>query len=713
MPVNTPSTRLFIDPLTALADSAPLSDFTQISAFTATNPNDFIGDTLQTAQNMGDLNGRVYSWSDSVSLTDKVDLYRFKMDSLATVEVTLKGLSADADLYILDSQGRTISQSLAGGSRDEFLGNGSLDAGTYYLQVKSFFSTTNYDLKITVGGIPQDPGASIDTARDLGNISRVTSTTFDTVGIAVDSIDYYRFELSESTNFSLNLSELSSDIDVILYDRNGQSLATSDRYGNDAESIAMNLNVGTYYVRVYPWSGSSSYSLQVSGTTGKTTTEGRSFVGTLGADTFSLTANNFIAPQTIVSGNGNVDFGQSRWDLLDLSSLRSTDITLNLATATTGGMLYDSGNESRLFDEIRLSNGNSILFEGIDRIQFADRTYTLAISPNDPDFTDQWNLHMMGVQNAWRFGTGSLDVLIGIQDTGLGFSTTGQIHEDIRLPTYFNLNNLADDFFREFRDDSYGRRSASHGTPVQSIISAVSNNNIGMSGINWNSPVYAIDVLDGNTNDLSLVAATQAMIAQAIETGQQLVINMSLGGGSIAPAFRALVANNQDNALFVIASGNSDLDELSTPASLAIEFQNVIAVGASWGRTDYYGYAATPGDRISYPGWWGSNYGPGLTLMAPSEVRAAMANYNDVSGATFDYSTDFNGTSAAAPNAAGVASLVWSANRNLTAVQVQQILSQTATDLGTAGYDNLTGHGMINADAAVRRALAIGRGATA
>lgn len=715
MPVNTPSTRLFIDPLTALTDSAPLS--TQISAFTSTNPNDFIGDTLQTAHNIGDLNGRVFSWSDSVSRTDTVDLYRFKMDSFATVEVTLKGLSADADLYILDSRGRTISQSLASGSRDEFLGNGSLDAGIYYLQVKSFFSITNYDLKITVGGISRDPGASIDMARDLGNISRATSTTFDTVGMAADSIDYYRFELSESTNFSLNLSELNSDIDAVLYDRNGQSLATSNRYGNDAESIAMNLNVGTYYVRIYPWSGSSSYSLRVTGTTGKITTEGRSFVGTLGADTFSLTANNLIAPQTIVSGNGNVDFGQNRWDLLDLSSLRSTDIILNLATATTGGMLYDSGNGSRLFDEIRLSNGNSILFEGIDRIQFADRTYTLAISPNDPYFTGQWNLHMMGVQNAWRFGTGSSDVLIGIQDTGLGISITGQIDEDLRSPTYFDVNNIADEFFREIQDDNYGPRYTSHGTLVQSVISAISNNNVGMSGINWNSPVYAIDVLDGNANDLSLAAATQAMISQAIEAGQRLVINMSLGGGSIAPAFRALVANNQDNALFVIASGNSDLDALGNPASLAIEFRNVVAVGASWGRTDRNGYAATPGDRISYPrsepGFWGSNYGLGLTLMAPSEVIAARTDYNDISGAIFGYEEKFDGTSAAAPNAAGVASLVWSANPNLTAVQVQQILSQTATDLGTAGYDNLTGHGMVNADAAVRRALAIGRGATA
>jgi serine protease len=716
MPFITPSTRL-VDPFTASPlelQSNPQTDFTKILTPSASSAPDFIGDTLQKAHNVGDMNGRYFAFSDSVNASDTIDLYRFKMESLGSVEVTLKGLSADADLYILDSQGVVVSRSMNLGTRDEFLGNGVLDTGIYYIRVNSFLSaSTNYDLRLTVGGVLSDPGASLDRARDLGNISRAISTTTDFVG-GLDTIDYHRFELSEASNFSLKITGLTSDIDVILYDRNGQSLATSNRYGNDNETISLALNAGTYYVRVYPWVGSSNYTLEVAGVSSKPVeTRQQPLVGTLGADTFSLTANNLTSRQTVVSGNGNVDFGQGRWDLLDLSSLRSTDVVINLATATTGGMLYDPGNGSRLFDSIMLSGGNEILFEGIDRIQFADRTYTLSISPNDPRFGSQWNLHMMGVQNAWRFGTGSADVLIGVEDTGLGFSTAGQIHNDLRMPTYFDANNLADEFFREVNDEGYGRQYDSHGTSVQSIISAISNNGIGLSGINWSSPTYTIDALDGNTNDQNLATATQNMITEANRRGQRLVINLSLGGGPIREAFRSLVANNQDNALFVIASGNDDTNGLINPASLAIEYRNVVAVGASWGRTDRFGYAATPGDRISYPGRWGSNYGAGLTLMAPSEVIAAVADYSSLNGATFDYETGFNGTSAAAPNATGVASLVWSANRNLTAVQVQTILSQTTVDLGAAGYDNLTGHGMINADAAVRRALAIGRGATA
>lgn len=54
-----------------------------------------------------------------------------------------------------------------------------------------------------------------------------------------------------------------------------------------------------------------------------------------------------------------------------------------------------------------------------------------------------------------------------------------------------------------------------------------------------------------------------------------------------------------------------------------------------------------------------------------------------------------------------VASLVWSANPNLTAREVHTVLAQTAYDLGRAGYDLVYGHGFVNADAAVRRAIAL------
>ena len=60
----------------------------------------------------------------------------------------------------------------------------------------------------------------------------------------------------------------------------------------------------------------------------------------------------------------------------------------------------------------------------------------------------------------------------------------------------------------------------------------------------------------------------------------------------------------------------------------------------------------------------------------------------------------FNGTSAAAPLAAGVAALVLQANPALSPIQVNERLRSTATDLGPVGPDTIFGYGLVQAPAA-------------
>jgi hypothetical protein len=59
-------------------------------------------------------------------------------------------------------------------------------------------------------------------------------------------------------------------------------------------------------------------------------------------------------------------------------------------------------------------------------------------------------------------------------------------------------------------------------------------------------------------------------------------------------------------------------------------------------------------------------------------------------------SRSFGGTSAAAPQAAGLAALSWGKNQDQTAEQVRSALSTTARDLGPRGHDWETGFGMVN-----------------
>ncbi len=550
-----------------------------------------------------------------------------------------------------------------------------------------------------------DPNGTFSRATYIGKLTN-TITNRGRIGgqasYGKDEHDFYKFRLNSNRDVTLSLSGLSRNAGLAIYDSSQRLISWSNKGGNNAEFIRRSLSKGDYYALVYNYSDR--------GTNYKLTTKlnlSKYIAGNLRANTFSLDSRY---DKMIFSGNGNVDYGSGKRDILNLSRISSKSVKFNFANTRGGGVLYNSGKGSRVFDAMTLSNGKKILFEGIETIRFSDRTINLSVKPNDPLFKKQWNLHMMGVHNAWRFTKGSSGVLVGVQDTGLGTNSRGFIHSDLRKTTIYR-NNYQDEFFREIRGKNYGRKFTSHGTAVQGIIAAATNNRRGMSGINWNSRVFHIDVLDGNKNDQSKAKATQNMINEANRNGQRLVINMSLGGGSTSSAFEKLIARNQKNALFVIASGNDNRNSISYPARLASRYSNVISVGASWGTRDTRGKLRTPGTRISYPGSWGSNYGDGLTLMAPSEVYTTNARRNSSGNVGFGYATRFNGTSAATPHVTGVASLVWSVNSRLSATQIKSIMSQTAYDLGTRGYDRVYGHGLVNADAAVRRAMALARGA--
>ena len=90
------------------------------------------------------------------------------------------------------------------------------------------------------------------------------------------------------------------------------------------------------------------------------------------------------------------------------------------------------------------------------------------------------------------------------------------------------------------------------------------------------------------------------------------------------------------------------------------------------------------------------------------EDGQAIAAQTPVSMTLVNEPGDFNyldGTSMACPHAVGVAALIFAANPSLTNQDVRDILSNTATDLGAAGWDSIYGNGIVDAQAAVNAAL--------
>ncbi|MFW8636892.1 S8 family serine peptidase [Cribrihabitans pelagius] len=165
--------------------------------------------------------------------------------------------------------------------------------------------------------------------------------------------------------------------------------------------------------------------------------------------------------------------------------------------------------------------------------------------------------------------------------------------------------------------------------------------------------------------------------------------------------------------VILFAAGNSNRDVNDLPNSLdgfAVH-RDVVAVAASTSRDE----------RANY-----SNFGDEISICAPSSGRGGWGivtsdvrgTYIDAHGilrpmgyAAGDYDFSFGGTSSACPLAAGAVALVLSANPDLTAAEVRQIIEETARKIGAAddydadGHSRLFGYGCIDAAAAVTRAL--------
>lgn len=153
--------------------------------------------------------------------------------------------------------------------------------------------------------------------------------------------------------------------------------------------------------------------------------------------------------------------------------------------------------------------------------------------PNDPLFSSQWQYINTGLEGgevdadldideAWDISTGGLTangdtIVICIIDTGVDAQ-----HQDLQENLWVNHheipNNDIDDDNNGYVDDYRGWNTINtvpsddiagdpnHGTSVAGIIGAIGNNNVGISGINWN--VKLMMVVNGlNTTEAKVIAS--------------------------------------------------------------------------------------------------------------------------------------------------------------------------------------------------------------
>lgn len=314
-----------------------------------------------------------------------------------------------------------------------------------------------------------------------------------------------------------------------------------------------------------------------------------------------------------------------------------------------------------------------------------------SVIPNDPQFTNQWGLRNTGqvinsitgiagndinVAGAWDLNTGSTTLKIGVLDSGMPLSAsefTGRL-----TPGYDFANN-----------DNNPTDDQGHGSNVGSIIGAKGNNGSVMAGVNWNSKLIPVKILDANNS--GLYSWWISGITYAVDSGAK-VLNMSVGGSGFSQGLLDAVTYATSRGTIVVCCMMNNNNAVPYyPAA----FENVLAIGAINNR-----------GKRAVPFCWGggSSYGSNIDFCAPGEMILGI-NYQSTNSVSY-----WCGTSQATPMVTGVVSLMLSRNANLTYTQIYNILKATAKDTlnnPSGGWNQFYGWGRIDAAAALNQVIGI------
>ena len=332
----------------------------------------------------------------------------------------------------------------------------------------------------------------------------------------------------------------------------------------------------------------------------------------------------------------------------------------------------------------------------VDSVELAEpnRWRETMVTPNDPQFANQWGLTKINAPAAWDISTGSGSVVVGVIDSGCDLD-----HPEL-APLLVNGYDMVDLGATptpppgwRFEGDFSGRDAipedeVGHGTHVAGTIAALSDNGAQVAGVGWQTKIMPIKALtrmvrisDGRVSGVGSSADVAAAIRWAADNGAH-VINMSLGADASTSVESSAVAYAIGKGVVVVAAmGNDGTANPSYPAA----YPGVVAVGA----------VDSADKKASF-----SQTGSHISLVAPGV--GILSTY--LAGGT----TTMSGTSMATPHVAGVAALIKAVKPSATGAEIAAILRDTARPLKDDAADpvpnNAYGHGCLDAQAALVKA---------
>ncbi|HEY9699241.1 MAG TPA: DUF4394 domain-containing protein [Trichocoleus sp.] len=191
-------------------------------------PIDFSGNSLNEARVVS-ASPSVSVFKDYVGLLDSDDYYKVNVASPSSLNLVLDGLSADANLQVMDQSGAVVGSSNNTGTAKDLL-NLSVKGGTYYVRVTAGTNaSTNYNLSFTSAPLKLFGLASDGTNVVAFNPDRPTDTvklgiTGLTAGETLKAID---FQTSTGDLFGLSSANKLYKIDVATGAATTMTLLTS------------------------------------------------------------------------------------------------------------------------------------------------------------------------------------------------------------------------------------------------------------------------------------------------------------------------------------------------------------------------------------------------------------------------------------------------------------------------------------------------------
>jgi trimeric autotransporter adhesin len=663
-------------------------------------------DTLNTAKNINIASGLEVN-NGLASSFDKHDYYGFDINGSTNIYLSLKALSSDIDLNLLDSNGNTIASSVRGGSSAEDISR-ILGTGRYYIDVNQYngsssyqlitstnqlFAAVNNDVSLLLGDfngdgyrdvVRQEKGALVNGSNDVQVIMGQSNGGFQSP-----------FQITDMGITNGNIANL------VTGDFNGDGRADLIRqeFGQNVNGVNdaqfMEFQNGNFQVtRNMPDMGAMNGNL--------TNLIAGDFNGDGRADLIRQERGGWV------NGDRDVEIYifDANWGIQQRLLMNEASInTDNDVELIAGNFITGGGTDLMRIEKSQNINGvNDILFYDFQNGNFqrsapnfnppptstfnstfgyglVNAATAVARSINQSTFSDvanlggtNWSNDLVNAPEVWARGYTGQGITVAVIDSGVDIN-----HEDLRGNIWSNVREIAgngiDDDRNGYIDDingwnfgvgqnnnniSPGTSSNGHGTHVAGTIAA-RNNGIGVNGVAYNSRIMSIRMGDVNNQGYFTNAGNLSLaIRYAVDNGAR-VINMSLGWSDSTELSTALAYAASRNVITVSAAGNGALAAPGNPAKYATDY------GISVGAVDSNRFLASFSNRAGTDSRMQHLVAPGVN------IRSTLPN---------NAYAEWGGTSMAAPHVAGVAALMLSANPNLTAEQIRSILTSTANQAG-------------------------------